>query len=139
MENRALVFIKPHAVTESFIRFTEDFLKESYRRQGVDLTSDLARQGGGWLVITSPGRTVADLIETGRRFESMALLACERGIALHPMTQVLEERGTLPSLTGHRGANAFPQFVLRVGYLEKYPEPVSLRRPVERFAYAQAT
>jgi len=28
VENRALVFIKPHAVTESFIRFTEDFLQE---------------------------------------------------------------------------------------------------------------
>jgi hypothetical protein len=25
------------------------------------------------------------------------------------------------------------QFVLRTGYLKNYPEPVSLRRPVERF------
>jgi len=26
-----------------------------------------------------------------------------------------------------------PQFLLRVGYLKRYPEPVSLRRPVNWF------
>ena len=27
-----------------------------------------------------------------------------------------------------------PQFILRVGYVEDYPDPVSPRRPVARFA-----
>lgn len=111
----------------------EAFLKESYRQQGVDLMADLARQGAGWFIITSPGQTAVDLIETGRRFERMALLARERGIGIHPMTQILEEKYGIEQLAVHHGSELFPQFVLRVGYLETYPEPVSLRRPVDWF------
>lgn len=113
----------------------EDFLKAANRRQGVALTAELAHQGGGWLVLTSPGETVADLIETGRRFERMALLARERGIGIHPMTQILEEKAGLSQIVRHHGNSFFPQFILRVGYVEKYPEPVSLRRPVEWFVH----
>lgn len=72
-------FVKPAA-----------FLKESYRQQEIDMIADLARQGAGWFIITSPGQTETDLIETGRLFERMALMARERGIGIHPMTQILE-------------------------------------------------
>ncbi|MCB2145108.1 MAG: nitroreductase [Deltaproteobacteria bacterium] len=111
----------------------EDFMKETYRQQGIDLIAQLAQEGGGWLVITSPGQTVANLIDTGRRFERMALLAREHRIGIHPMTQMLEEKSGLAQIAGFHGSGFFPQFVLRVGYLEKYPEPVSLRRPVDWF------
>ena len=111
----------------------QDFMKSSFRRQGVEQTATLARQGGGWLVITSPGQTVADLIETGRRFERMALLARERNIAIHPMTQYLEEKAGVNQIAANHEAGMIPQFLLRVGYLKRYPEPVSLRRPVSWF------
>ena len=111
----------------------EDFMKSSFREQGVDQTAALARQGGGWFVITSQGRTVADLIETGRKFERMALLARERNIAIHPMTQIMEEETGVNQLAANHQASMIPQFVLRVGYLKSYPEPVSLRRPVNWF------
>jgi hypothetical protein len=111
------------------------FLKESYRRQGVDLVADLARQGAGWLIITSPGETATDLIDTGRRFERMALLAREHRIGIHPMTQILEEQHGLDQIAAHHDENLFPQFVLRVGYLDDYPAPVSLRRPPEWFVH----
>jgi hypothetical protein len=115
-------FIKPH-----------DFLKPSFRKQSLDLTAKLVRQGGGWLVITSHGQTVADLIDSGRRFERMALLARERKLALQPMTQYLEENEGLQQIATHHAASVIPQFILRVGYLEEYPDPVSLRRPVGWF------
>jgi hypothetical protein len=54
----------------------QDFLKPSFRKQSVDLTAELARQGGCWLIITSEGQTVADLIETGY---PSALSFSERG------------------------------------------------------------
>jgi len=111
----------------------EDFMKPDFRRQGVDHTAELARQGSGWLVITSRGNTVADLIDTGRRFERMALLARERNIAIHPMTQYLEEQPGLDQITANHQAGMIPQFLLRVGYLKAYPQPVSLRRPVSWF------
>ena len=110
-----------------------DFLKDSFRRQGVQLTEKLAREGGGWFVITSKGNTVADLIDTGRKFERLALLARERGIAIHPMTQYLEEQHGRQEIADSHAAGVIPQFVLRVGYLSRYPEPVSLRRPVSWF------
>lgn len=114
----------------------EDFMKPSFRRQGIDQTATLARQGGGWLVITSHGQTVADLIDTGRRFERMALLARERNIALHPMTQYLEEKAGINQIAASHQTGMIPQFLLRVGYLNRYPEPVSLRRPVSWFVRA---
>jgi hypothetical protein len=111
----------------------EDFLKPDFRKQGVDHTVKLARQGGGWIVINSQGRTVADLIDTGRRFERMALLAREGNIAIQPMTQYLEEEAGLNQIAANHREVMIPQFILRVGYLNRYPEPVSFRRPVSWF------
>jgi len=65
----------------------EDFMKPSFRKQGVDQIAKFARQGGGWLVITGDGQTVSDLIDSGRRFERMVLTARERNLAIQPMTQ----------------------------------------------------
>ena len=110
-----------------------DVMGERFRKQGVDIATKWAAEGGGWMIITSGGSGVADLIETGRRFERTALLARERNIALHPMTQVLEEEKGRREIASNHGADVIPQFVLRVGYLDKYPAPVSLRRTVASF------
>jgi len=119
-------------IVRNFVQ-PRDFMKPGFRRQGIDQTATLARQGGGWLVITSQGQTVPDLIDTGRKFESMALLARERNIAIHPMTQYLEEKAGVSQIAANHQAGMIPQFLLRVGYLNRYPEPVSLRRPVSWF------
>jgi hypothetical protein len=111
----------------------EDFLKPSFLEQGIDHTSRLARQGGGWVVITSPGNSVADLIDTGRKFERMALQCREHMLAIHPMTQFLEEEDGMGQIIALHQADMHPQFILRVGYLDSYPRPVSLRRPVDWF------
>ena len=110
-----------------------DFMKSNFRKQSVEHTAKLTRQGGGWFVITSKGRTVADLVETGRRFERMALKARERKIAVQPMTQYLEEKSGQKQIAENHEPGVTPQFILRVGYLNIYPDPVSLRRPVAWF------
>jgi len=110
-----------------------DVVGERFRKQGIDIAAKWAAEGGGWMVITSRGSGVADLVETGRRFERTALLARERNLALHPMTQVLEEEKGRREITSSHGTDVIPQFVLRVGYLDKYPTPVSLRRTVASF------
>jgi nitroreductase len=114
----------------------EDFMETDFRKKGVEVTAQLAREGGGWMVITSSGNSVADLIDTGRRFQRMALAARPRDIGIQPMTQVLEEKSGRVAIAGNHNRHFFPQFVLRVGYLDRYPKPVSLRRPVEWFATA---
>ncbi|MEW5721844.1 MAG: hypothetical protein AB1896_01965 [Thermodesulfobacteriota bacterium] len=111
----------------------EDFLTAGNRKRSLDHTTRLAAEGGGWMVITGPGPSVGDLIETGRRFERTALLARELGVGLHPMTQYLEEEPGRAEVAKNHGPEMSPQFVLRVGYLDRYPRPVSLRRPVSWF------
>jgi hypothetical protein len=112
---------------------TEDVMGKSFRNQGIELNATLAKEGAGWIIIMSEGSTVADLIETGRRFERMALMVREMGIALHPMTQILEEKQWRDQYTSLHKSAMKPQFILRVGYLGSYPDPVSIRRPVEWF------
>ena len=111
----------------------DDFMKPSFRKQGIDHNAKFALQGGGWFIITSKGRGVADIIETGRKFEKMALMAREHMIGIHPMTQYIEEKSGQKKITENHHSSMIPQFVLRVGYLKKYPDPVSLRRPVSWF------
>jgi hypothetical protein len=111
----------------------EDVMGERFRKQGVEMASKWAAEGGGWIIITSKGSDVLDLIETGRLFERTALSARERNIAIHPMTQILEEGKGQREIASNHGPDVVPQFVLRVGYLDTYPKPVSLRRSVAAF------
>ena len=113
-----------------------DVTKESFRKQGVDLAAKQVEQGGGWFIVTSQGASVSDLIETGCKFERMALMAGEKKIGIHPMTQCLEEKQGLEKIASNHSAEVVPQFVLRVGYLDEYPGPVSLRRPLSWFVNA---
>lgn len=105
----------------------------SFRSAGVDKTAEQVSQGGGWFVITSAGNTSADIIDAGRRFQRMALMTRGRNIAVHPMTQMLEERRWRDELSRLHGPGMIPQFILRVGYVDRYPAPVSPRRPVAQF------
>jgi hypothetical protein len=107
---------------------------DSFRKRSVDMVAAQAGEGAGWLVITSAGSTPADIVDAGRRFEQMFLLARERRIAIHPMTQMLEEDLWRRELDVHAGI--VPQFILRLGYLDEYPDPVSPRRPVSWFTVA---
>ena len=113
-------FVKPEA-----------FLKSSFREKSVGQTAKLAQEGGGWMVLTSRGRDPAALIETGRRFERVALAAVDRKVAIHPMTQVLEEENGKTKLALYHPEGLSPRLVLRVGYVNAYPPRASLRRPVD--------
>jgi hypothetical protein len=110
-----------------------DVMGESWRNKGIEMMKQMTLEGAGWFVVTSAGSSVADLMDTGRRFQRMALLAREQGVAIHPMTQMLEEDTWRRRIAAEHAADMTPQFILRVGYLDRYPEPVSLRRPVSWF------
>ncbi len=107
----------------------KDVESPKFRQAGLELTAKLAREGCGWLIVTGSSGSVPDLIETGRRFERLALLLRERSLAVHPMTQMLEERAGQEVIKANHPDGILPQMILRVGYLGKYPDPVSLRRP----------
>lgn len=110
-----------------------DVMKKTFREQSIDKVRNQVAHAAGWLLITSNDDSVASLLEAGRRMERLFLNVREKNIALHPMTQLLEEAVTRQKLVSSMGMGQPVQFILRTGYLKAYPEPVSLRRPVERF------
>ncbi len=94
-------------------------LKEAFRKQAVDMVAKQVRTCGGWLVVTSLDSDVPTLIAYGRAFERLFLKVRDRGIALHPMTQMLEEKERLKSeITKGLGVTGEVQWVLRMGYPE---------------------
>jgi nitroreductase len=110
-----------------------DVMKDSFRLRSIDLTAAYARQGSGWLVLTGKGNSPADLMETGRAFERFLLEVRERKIAVHPMNQILEVEDQRKNLISRHGPGFIPHLILRIGYIDAYPDPVSLRRPVSSF------
>ena len=108
----------------------EDVLKKKFREQGIDKIKNQVSQSAGWFIITSKDKTVETLLETGKRFQRMFLKVRDKNIAIHPMTQILEETETSKLVNTSLGINEEIQFILRVGYLKNYPQPVTLRRPV---------
>ncbi|MGY4386596.1 hypothetical protein ACVWYN_003651 [Pedobacter sp. UYP24] len=111
-------------------------MSKSFREQGLEEVKTQVNSSAGWLLITSKDDTVTSLLETGKRLQRLLLKIREKGIAIHPMTQVLEEVPFSQKINKALEITAPIQFVLRCGYIEKYPEPVSIRRPVSSFCLA---
>jgi hypothetical protein len=108
----------------------EDVLKKKFREQGIDKVKKQVSQSAGWFIITGKDNTVATLLDTGKRFQRIFLKVRDKNIAIHPMTQILEETETRKQVNTSIGVSDELQFILRVGYLKHYPQPVTLRRPV---------
>jgi hypothetical protein len=108
-------------------------MKKGFREQSIDKVKKQVAQSAGWLLITSKDNNTGTLLETGKRLQRLFLKVRERQIALHPMTQILEEAATAQVLNSSIGVSEPVQFLLRTGYLKDYPDPVSLRRSVNSF------
>ena len=108
----------------------KNVMSNSFREQGIVKVRKQVSQSAGWLLIASNGNSVGELLETGKRFQRVFLKVRDRKIAIHPMTQILEEPETKQMVNASAGINNSIQFILRLGYLKNYPEPVTLRRPV---------
>ncbi len=110
-------------------------MKESFRQTSLEMIAQRVTGGAGWIAISSDDSQTASLIETGRRFEELFLGVRERMIALYPMTQALEEEPWRFQISQELGMQMPVQFILKVGYVDAYPSPVSLRMPVKWFIY----
>jgi len=111
----------------------KDVLTNKFREQGIDKVKNQVAHSAGWFIITSKDHLPETLLETGKRFQRFFLKVRDKNIAIHPMTQILEETETKKQLNTSIGITDEIQFILRTGYLSQYPEPVTLRRPVNWF------
>lgn len=111
----------------------ESVMKNSFRAKNIENVVNQVSQSAGWLLITSKENSVEALLETGKRLQRLFLKVRAKGIAIHPMTQILEEPSTNMVVNQSIGIKDSIQFILRMGYVKNYPNPVSLRRPVDWF------
>lgn len=111
----------------------QSVLLKSFRERTVDGVAKQVKTCGGWLIVTSRDSNIPTFIEYGRVWENMLLRIREKRIAIHPMTQMLEEEPWKKQVAKELGLTGEVQWILRIGYLESYPDPVSLRMPVSWF------
>ncbi|OIP82987.1 MAG: hypothetical protein AUK44_06420 [Porphyromonadaceae bacterium CG2_30_38_12] len=110
-----------------------DSKKESFVNQGIDKTKLQVENCGGWLIITQPSENIESWINTGRLYQAMHLKCRKMNIGFHPMNQISEETDFGRKANTFLGLNGQILFIARIGYVKEYPEPVSVRRPVESF------
>jgi hypothetical protein len=109
----------------------KNVLSQKFREDGLSKVKEQVSSSAGWIIITSNDSLVANLLESGRRMQRLFLKVRERNIAIHPMTQILEEKPFNEQVNSMLSITDTVQFILRTGYVKNYPQPVSLRRPVE--------
>jgi hypothetical protein len=111
----------------------DNVMKKDFRELSIEKVKQQVSESVGWILITSNGDSLETLLETGRRMQRLFPKVREKTIAIHPMTQILEESSIKQKLSQSIGISDNIQFILRVGYLKTYPEAVTLRRPIDSF------
>jgi hypothetical protein len=107
-------------------------LSKSFRKQSLTKIKEQVDHSGGWLLLTTPSTDTASLLDTGRWLQRMLVKIKEKNIAIHPMTQILEESNYNEAFKKVINTTNTVQFILRIGYVEQYPNPVSRRRPIDQ-------
>lgn len=111
----------------------EDSKKEPFVAKGLEKTKLLVENCGGWIVITKESDDLASYISVGRLYERLNLQCRRLSLGFHPMSQSIEEQEPGKDFSNLFGLQGKMMFVARIGYVANYPEPVSLRRPVDCF------
>lgn len=105
----------------------QSVLEKRFREETIKKVGEQVAAGSGWLLITSKDSSIPELIDTGRKFQRIWLEARDKRIAIHPMTQMLEEEIIGNEMASFLGITEKIQFLLRIGYCNDYPQPVSPR------------
>lgn len=110
----------------------DEVMSPRFRKRSLAVVEEQLASFGAWLVVTGPD-DLPGLIETGRQWQRSALLMREFGLALHPMSQALEELPWRDELRSELGLAVAPQMLARLSAVDDYALPVSPRRPVSWF------
>jgi hypothetical protein len=73
-------------------------MKKDFREQNINKVKEEVSQSAGWLLITSKNTSTESLLETGKRLQRLWLKVQDKSIAIHPMTQIIEEPTTYQTL-----------------------------------------
>jgi hypothetical protein len=106
---------------------------KSFREAGIKKAHEQVDSCAGFFVLASPDGKSRSILQAGRDLEAFWLEAVRKGVAVHPMSQVLEESPWKEQIASRLGIRGTVQMVLRVGLAPSAPRPVSPRRPLEAF------
>lgn len=106
---------------------------KSFREAGVKRAVEQAEACAGFFVLGSPDGSPRSAVQAGRDLEAFWLEAAARDVAVHPMSQVLEESPWKEEAASRLKIEGTVQMILRVGLAPAPHRPVSPRRPLERF------
>ncbi|HCT95133.1 MAG: hypothetical protein A2X19_02130 [Bacteroidetes bacterium GWE2_39_28] len=115
----------------------EDSMKDSFVNKGIDNVRKQVQNCGGWLLITQDQDSPENWIKTGRIYQRINLRCRDLMIGMHPMNQMIEEASFEGDANRYLISNGKIQFIARIGYVDKYPEPVSVRRELKDFVLAK--
>jgi len=110
----------------------EDALTDSFRDSSMKAVREQLSSYGTWIIIAAENETPSNLMIAGADFLKIGIAGVDKKIALHPMTQPIEENEFKLRLKESLPVKGEIQFVLRSGYVEKYPSPVSVRMDVKK-------
>jgi nitroreductase len=109
---------------------SEKFGKTSFKKAKAQL-----EQCAGFFVITG-GSSAKDHLEAGIAMEAVWLGAVNKDIAIHPMSQALEEKETREAIAARfPGTNI--HMIMRAGYVKDYGTNLGVRRPLREFVFAE--
>lgn len=108
-------------------------LTDSFKTSTMKKIEEMVSKHGGWMIISCQNDDPVSLLKTGMAFERIFLHVRELNIGLHPMTQPLEESPFNSNIKNELDIKGFPQFILRLGYIDDYPEPKSIRKSIDSF------
>lgn len=126
-----------------YLFFTpKTMMSEKNRKTIVGIVARQIENSGGILAITSDSSKPADLVTAGRLYQRLKLTAFERGIAVHPLSQLLQEESWKESAAEILGAGNPVQYITRIGYRKEKPANFEagpapspgIRMAVEQFA-----
>ncbi len=115
----------------------DSVLSADFRRRGNEGAAEQVGSCGGWFVLCSRDGSTAELLRVGGVFQRLQCEARGLRIAVHPMSQMLEETPWRSEIRSRLALSGEPQFILRCGCVKYFPAPVSLRRPPEAFTVAE--
>lgn len=100
LTNSGITGFKKFMVETFFLGNRKDALdtKSSFAEATIDLTNDQANSAVAFGWIISKTNTRLDQVKVGRAYERICLSATKLGLALHPMSQVLQEYPDMASL-----------------------------------------
>lgn len=96
-------------------------MSEKNRKTIVGIVSRQLTNSGGILAITSDSTEPADLVAAGRLYQRIKLVAFERGIVIHPLSQLIEEKKWNETIGNQLGTDRPVQYIARIGYRKEKP------------------